>query len=149
MAKLVGVYNTAHSPFCYMPPQRWNEVRSRRSLREDVPFEDLETNLKKGERIQNGFAILAKKIAAADPDVVVIIGNDQLESFDFANFPAFSVYVGETFDGQLADVDRNYGQGTGRDRPMIPKSTLTGHPELGTAILTGLMQRGFDPAFSM
>ena len=28
MATLVGVFNMAHSPFCYMPPERWNEVRA-------------------------------------------------------------------------------------------------------------------------
>ena len=49
MAKVVGVFNTAHSPFCYMPPERWNEVRGNRSLREDVPMDDLETNIKKYE----------------------------------------------------------------------------------------------------
>ena len=44
MATLVGVFNTAHSPFCYMPPERWNEVRANRSLREDVPMDDVEQN---------------------------------------------------------------------------------------------------------
>ena len=48
MAKLVGVFNTAHSPFCYMPPERWNEVRANRSLREDVPMDDLEENQREG-----------------------------------------------------------------------------------------------------
>ena len=55
MAKLVGVFNTAHSPFCYMAPERWNEVRANRSLREDVPLDTPEENAKKGERIQKGF----------------------------------------------------------------------------------------------
>ena len=35
------------------------------------------------------------------------------------------------------------------ERPAVPKARLKGHPELGVAILTGLMKRGFDPAFCM
>ena len=32
MATLVGVFNMSHSPFCYMPAERWNDVRAARSL---------------------------------------------------------------------------------------------------------------------
>ena len=40
MATLVGIFNMTHSPFCYMPPQKWNDVRASRSLRADVPVDD-------------------------------------------------------------------------------------------------------------
>ena len=36
MATLAGVFNTSHSPFCYMPAERWNDVRASRSLRADA-----------------------------------------------------------------------------------------------------------------
>jgi hypothetical protein len=150
MAKLVGVFNTAHSPFCYMPPERWNEVRGNRSLREDVPLDDLETNLKKGERIRNAFGTLRQKLAAARPDVLVVFGDDQNECFDFNNFPSFAVYVGEEFEGHLSARDQNFGARTGNGAPAAPaKARLKGHTELGVGLLTGLMQRGFDPAFCM
>src|SRR5438132_1192866 len=68
MAKLVGVFNTAHSPFCYMAPERWNEVRANRSLREDVPMDTLEQNQAKAARIKNGFAILKAKMAEVKPE---------------------------------------------------------------------------------
>jgi hypothetical protein len=68
MARVVGVFNTSHTPFCYMPPQRWNEVRANRSLREDVQMDDLEENVRKAERIQKGFATLREKLAALQPD---------------------------------------------------------------------------------
>ena len=71
MAKIVGVFNTAHSPFCYMPPERWNEVRANRSLREDVPMDDLDERNARSERIQNGFATLRAKMAEVKPDVIV------------------------------------------------------------------------------
>jgi Catalytic LigB subunit of aromatic ring-opening dioxygenase len=134
MATLVGVFNMSHSPFCYMPPERWNEVRASRSLRADVPLDDTETNRTKAARIQTAFGTLRAALATAAPDVLVVFGDDQLECFDFGNYPSFAVYVGDTFEGALA------GGSTAK---------VTGHPELGVALLSGLMQRGFDPAFSM
>ena len=44
MAKLVGVFNTSHTPFCYMPPENWNYIRANRTLRDDVPMDDEESN---------------------------------------------------------------------------------------------------------
>jgi aromatic ring-opening dioxygenase catalytic subunit (LigB family) len=134
MARLEGVFGMAHSPFCYMPPERWNEVRASRTLRADVPLDDLETNREKAGRIRAALATLRARLAAARPDAIVVFGDDQLECFDFGNFPAFAVYAGETFEGALASGAR---------------ARVPGHPALGAALVTGLMRRGFDPAFSL
>jgi hypothetical protein len=135
MATLVGVFNTSHSPTAYQPAERWNEVRASRTLRADVPVDDLEANRAKKARVERGFATLRARLTAAAPDAIVIFGDDQLECFDFTNFPSFAVYVGESFEGPR--IGR-----TGRAR-------IPGHPALGTALVTGLMRRGFDPAFSL
>lgn len=134
MATLVGIVNAAHSPFCYMPPERWNEVRASRALRADVPVDDLAANRAKSARIQAAFAVLRARLAAAAPDVIVVFGDDQLECFDFTNFPSFAVHVGTTLEGALS---------TGAT------ARIPGHPELGVGLLAGLMRRGFDPAFCM
>jgi hypothetical protein len=134
MARVVGVFNVAHSPTCYRPAEEWNEVRASRTLRADVPMDSLEDNRRKKARVETAFTALRARLASARPDVLVIFGDDQRECFDFANFPAFAVYVGDAFEGLLA---------SGR-RVKVP-----GHPELATALLTGLMRRGFDPAFCM
>ena len=134
MATLAGVFTMSHSPFCYMPPERWNEVRASRALRADVPLDDVETNRAKAARIAGAFATLRGRLAAARPDVIVIFGDDQLECFDFRNYPAFAIYAGEKFQGAVA------GGGT---------ASVPGHPVMAGALLTGLMRRGFDPAFSL
>ena len=99
-----------------------------RSLRADVPLDDVETNRAKAARIR-GLTALGQ-LAAAAPDVLVVFGDDQLECFDFTNFPAFAVYVGETFEGALAG-------GVG--------AKVWGHPALGMALLSGLMQPRLRP----
>jgi aromatic ring-opening dioxygenase catalytic subunit (LigB family) len=137
MAQIVGVYQTAHTPFCYRTPQEWCRVRGTRPVRPDVPVDDLETNEIKHARVQKSFAVLRQQLAHARPDVVVIFGDDQLECFDFSNYPAFSIYVGEEFEGFLPGAQ------------TCAKTRLKGHPKLAVALLTGLMKRGIDPAFCM
>lgn len=147
MAKLVGVFQTAHTPFCYRRPEDWNRARSGRQLRADVPLDDVESNRRKHARVQEGFAALRRKLADSRPDVIVIFGDDQLECFDFSNYPAFSIYVGESFEGALTKEDAPMGGIT--DSEPAKKVRLKGHPGLGVALLTGLMKRGIDPAYSM
>src|SRR3979409_295277 len=102
MAKLVGVFNTAHTPFCFMPPENWDVVRSSRPIRADVPRDDLEQSKAKSQRIRVAFDTLRAKLAEAKPDVLIVFGDDQMECFDFRNFPSFAVYVGESFEGALS-----------------------------------------------
>ena len=101
MAKLVGVFNTAHTPFCFMPPENWNAVRATRPIRADVPMDDLDRARTNRSASAPAFDTLKDKLAEAKPDVIVIFGDDQMECFDFTNFPAFAVYVGEEFEGAL------------------------------------------------
>lgn len=168
MAKVVGIFNTAHTPFCFMPPQAWNAVRATRALRDDVPMDDDATNKQKFDRIQKAFATLKTKLADARPDVLLIFGDDQMECFNFNNFPSFAVYVGEEFEGALSSpqalvrdafdsvgVSREAGadkilKEIGAEEAGPPgRARLKGHPELAVSILTRLMKRGFDPAFCM
>jgi 3-O-methylgallate 3,4-dioxygenase len=163
MAKLVGAFAMSHTPFCYMPPENWNPIRATRALRADVPMEDPDTCRDKFNRIQKAFDVLRTKMKEARPDVVMIIGDDQMECFDFSNLPAFALYVGEEFEGFIsspAALAHDAFQSVGVTPPpeaaeMIkgagpPKrARLAGAPGLGAYILKGLVKRGFDPAFSM
>jgi hypothetical protein len=147
MAKIVGVFQVAHTPFCYRRPEDWNKARAARPIRADVPMDDVEACRKKHARVQEGFAVLKRKLAEAGPDVIVVFGDDQLECFDFSNYPSFSIYVGEEFEGAETTSDAPIGALT---PPAPPKRLkIKGHPELGVALLTGLMKRGIDPGFCM
>jgi catalytic LigB subunit of aromatic ring-opening dioxygenase len=163
MAKLAGVFSTSHTPFCYMPPENWNAIRRTRAHRADVPWDDEDASRYKFNRIQAAFDTLRAKMAELHPDVIIVIGDDQMECFDFKNFPSFAVYVGETFEGFIsspAALAHDAFQSVGVTPPpeaakLIEgagpptRATLKGHPGLGASLLTGLVNRGFDPAFSM
>lgn len=146
MAKLVGVFNMSHTPFCYIPGELWNERRAGRNIREDVSWDSLEGNIAKFQRIQKGFATLKERLAAVSPDAVIVFGDDQAECFDFNNHPTFAVYVGEEFEGFLAPRDLNVAN---RDPTVRARARRRGHPEVAISILKGLMQRKFDPAFCL
>ena len=146
MAKLVGSFFHSHGGTTTLPGELWRDLRIGRPVREDVLIEDEATNIAKANRTHDGFRVLREKIAELKVDVLVVFSDDQLECFDFNNYPAFAVYVGKEF--RKSPRVRFPGQAQ-MGRHAEPGATFTGHPELATAILTGVMKRGFDPAFCM
>jgi hypothetical protein len=133
-----------------MPGELWRERRTSRPIREDVPIEDDATNIKKAERTHEGFRVLREKIKELKADVLIVFSDDQLECFDFNNYPAFAVYVGDQFRKRPAREGAGGGEGGPQmGRHAEPGATFIGHPELATAVLTGVMKRGFDPSFCM
>jgi hypothetical protein len=146
MARLVGTFMHSHGGTTSLPGELWTKRRGDRPIREDVPFESDEVNIAKAARTHEGFRVLREKIAELEPDVLVVFSDDQLECFDFNNYPAFAVYVGEEFKKRPArDMDRGPQMGRHAD----PGSSFPGHKDLAVAVLTGIMKRGFDPAFCM
>lgn len=143
MAEVVGALFTSHSPLCcFSPPEAWADARERRRLRDDVPFDSAADNLAKGRRIREGFSRLAGRVEELRPDGIVIFGDDQLESFDFSNFPTMSIYVGEEADGSASLPN-------GEGRYERQRYRLHGHPVLAAHLLRELIASGFDPAFSI
>jgi hypothetical protein len=147
MATLVGSFFHSHGGTTTLPGERWSELRSGRPVRDDVPVDDDQTNIKKAARTHEGFRVLRDKIAELKTDVLVVFSDDQLECFDFNNYPAFAVFVGDQF--KKSPRVRPGREGDNAGRHAEPGACFTGHPALATAVLTGIMKRGFDPAFCM
>lgn len=147
MATVAGVFNMVHTPFCYIPAERWGEIRSQRRLRAGVP-EDGAAAGEKSARIQAAFAILREKLAASKPDVILAFGDDQREYLDFYAYPQFAIYADEEFVGAMSGDDlRRYL--SPNDKQLATRHTVKGHPALAGALLSGLQARGFDPAFCL
>jgi hypothetical protein len=146
MAKLVGTFFHSHGGTTSMPGELWRERRITRPIREDVPIESDEVNVLKANRVHEGFRVLREKVAELKPDVMVCFSDDQLECFDFNNYPAFAVYTGEQFRKRPA---RESDGGRQMGRHTEPGSWFPGHKEMAEKIMVGLVRRNFDPAFCM
>jgi hypothetical protein len=147
MATVVGAFNTVHTPFCYIPPERWGDIRGQRRLRDDVPQDEPQAQ-EKSQRIQEALGVLRDKLAESSPDVIVIFGDDQREYFDFYAYPQIAIYADDEFHGALSGDDlRRYL--SPNDRRQAPKRKVQGHPELAGALLGGLQKRDFDIAFCL
>jgi 3-O-methylgallate 3,4-dioxygenase len=118
MARIVLGLGTSHTPLLAIAPGKWNEyiVRDYASRRLNLSdgrwlsyeelnqmrnaryadITDVATFIKKSDICQRALDRLGSEIAAADPDVVVIVTDDETELFDRMNTPAVSIYYGET-----------------------------------------------------
>jgi hypothetical protein len=142
MAKIVGAVFTSHGGFTSTSVHQWQKIRTGRSYRSDVPCESAEEMNDKWRRIASGKQILRERVSALHPDVLVVFGDDQQECFDFTNHPSLAVYLGENFHGRAPLMESD-------SEEMKPTEirSASGYPGLATAITSGLLTSGFDPAF--
>jgi hypothetical protein len=157
VARISTAICTSHTPWLFVGADEWERSRQTRYAdgvqQPDVPVDSVDELAAKHARCMHAFEVLRERLAAARPDVLLIFGDDQREQFGFDNFPAFNIFVGAEFSGYK--ISKYYGVPLrGVERPERPKTaehwtTVKGHPELGRALMTGLVERGFDVAFSL
>ena len=88
MAEIVLVEACSHSPFLFMEPYLWNQVRAARPPLTDNPVMSEEENAAQHKRCMDAFEALRQKMEEAKPDVILVFGDDQQELFGLDNFPA-------------------------------------------------------------
>ena len=174
MAKIVLGLATSHAPQLRMAPDQWYrrveadkknaelwyrgktytypelvEERSDQHLGKELGDEKAQQRF---EACQKAIGQLASTLDRVSPDVVVIVGDDQHESFNDDNMPAISVYWGDTVDD--APLARNEGYYTPEllftPWANAPKERVS-HPtdsNLGLHTIQSLMDSGFDVAHS-
>lgn len=113
MAKIVAGIATPHSPHVSTLPEEWDLHVDRDRHNPDIDFEGLsriarpeltsqlrpEVYQEKHDRCNHAIDVLSRTLHEADPDVVVVIGDDQHEMFLDDCIPAFGIYSGrEIFD---------------------------------------------------
>jgi protocatechuate 4,5-dioxygenase beta chain len=89
--------------------------------------------------IQTGFDGLRSKIASADPDTLLIIGNDHLHQFFLENMPQFLLAKPSVLRGPFPDEIADFG---------LPHYTANVDLELANEILTGALREGIDLGYS-
>jgi hypothetical protein len=86
-----------------------------------------------------GIAQAQRLVEAAAPDLIIAFVNDHFKNFTLKDMPAFCIGVGEFNEAPSSEAAQALG---------IPARTIEGEPEVAMALLDGLMEAGFDPAFS-
>ena len=110
MAKVSIGVATPHAPQLRLPLEGWYALRAKDETDKRINYPELLKRVKPNidreltpevyrERyaaIQAGRQALGETLAGERPDVLVVIGDDQLEQFHHELMPMFCVYYGDT-----------------------------------------------------
>jgi hypothetical protein len=172
MAEIVAGIGTSHSPILVIKPPIWmdriaDEMRSKDLYDTDgamLSYEQLRQ--RHGEpwaanvnlavfdayyqRAQRALDHLAADLAEIDPDVVIVVGDDQEELFGFSNLPSVSIFYGDKVTAEhrlpesaplwLRETAVGYGMDGHREYPAAP--------ELAQALIASMLDQGIDVAIS-
>jgi hypothetical protein len=170
MAEIVLLAGTCHGPLLELTPDFWviraeDEMRSPARMLNTrdgrfLTYPELLAEVGDRYSAKNTLAVftqqaatsqaaldrLAANLRAAQPDAVVLIGNDQDELFSSASIPAFAVYHGAEVRTHKRDTSKfpewrkRVSRGYGMDRVR----TYPGAPDLAKGIIGSLMRADFD-----
>jgi len=147
MAQIIGRVALSHGPQLYVPPELWPNILRREDAEAEKPGMREETTPEVMERryaaCQEDLDAIHRKVDELNPDVIVIIGDDQRENILADNTPPFVIYVGDEVDASTRVSHYHLGEGL--------TDTVTNYRvdvALGRSIIDTLLDSGFDPAWS-
>lgn len=145
MAKLIGCAAMSHAPQLMLNPDDWHLLKNREGEHlADKPGLERETSEVKWAKWQSCMAAIAKlrqKVEDLNPDVLMVVGDDQHENLVDDNMPPFTIFIGEKADASISLRYLNQPKSENRTQYCIDA-------KLGQALVDGLMDDGFDPAYS-
>src|SRR5919197_3518300 len=171
MAEIVLGLGTSHTPMLSLPPELWGTYGQRDRNNKELayppngwvlPYEeaegtrppeirdmprDPETFRAKSAACQTALKALADTVQQAEPDITLIISDDQDEWFFDSLMPTFTVYWGKTVPLMPREVDPGseigeyVRKGYGDVAMDVPVAS-----ELGRFLIEYLIEHDFDPA---
>ena len=145
MANLVGCVAMSHAPQLMLDPGSWHLLQNRQSENlPDKPGLENETDDLKWTKWRGCISAIEKlraRIETLRPDVLIIVGDDQHENLVDDNMPPFTIYMGEEAE---ASVSLRYLKQTRSEN----RTKYRIDAKLAEALITGLMDHGFDPSYS-
>jgi catalytic LigB subunit of aromatic ring-opening dioxygenase len=145
MANLVGCVAMSHAPQLMLDPDHWHLLQDRagENLPEkpELASETHEAKWTKWRACRNAIDQLREKIEALRPDVFVVVGDDQHENLIDDNMPPFTIFMGKEAEASVSLRYLNQPRSENRTKYDIDA-------KLGEALVTGLMDHGFDPSYS-
>lgn len=169
MAKIVLGMASSHAPQLEMPPTRWRaygdlsrtqpehwfhgktysfpelvDARAEKHFEEECKDELFD---KRYNACQKAITHLAETLAKVKPDVCVLLGDDQHESFLDDNMPALSIYYGPTVDDSPpgGETRMNYHDPAVANAPAERVSHPT-DAALGQYLIETMIEKEFDVA---
>ncbi len=135
---------SSHAPSMFAPAEKWQAIYD--FLAADVPqppqAERETPEVIRGyiDRIQTGFQTLRKQLETVKPDALIIVGDDQNEVFGPAFNASLAVFTGAAVTGTLNVAFLG--------EPLAENHVaLRCNRDLARALLKGLVEHGFDPAW--
>ena len=170
MAELALALATSHSPILGSAADDFarhgerNKVNPRHLDKEGRPctYEDLlaaagttyadvlepDVVARRVEACQQGIAKIAEALKEAEPDVLLIVGDDQQEQFLEDNMPAMLIYWGDTIENDVLSLPADAPQYWRRARSQFyEEDERRSYPVdsgRGLKLIEGLIDRGFD-----
>lgn len=146
MAQLIGSLAMSHAPQLLMPPEKWSDLPNRTKgpfhpkpgIESEITAEAMKTN---SLRCHKAIAALRQQLDAWAPDVVLVAGDDQHENILDDNMPPFVIY---TSDKVAATLHFRYLGKSAHDQ----MDEYVVDSDMARGLLDGLMDEGFDPAWS-
>lgn len=135
----------SHAPQLMLNPDHWHLLKNRES--EHLPEkpalarETPEVKWSKWNGCMAAIAKLREEVEKINPDVLLVIGDDQHENLVDDNMPPFTIFMGEEAEASTSLRYLNQPRSENRTRYRVDA-------KLGKALVDGLMDEGFDPAYS-
>jgi 3-O-methylgallate 3,4-dioxygenase len=126
-------------------PDYWHLLNNRQGERlPDKPGLEKETQEVRWAKWNSCMAAIGKlreTIAAAHPEVIIVVGDDQHENLVDDNMPPFTIYMGEKAEASVSLRYLNQPKSENRTKYRV-------HAGMAKALIDGLMDQNFDPAYS-
>jgi hypothetical protein len=171
MAEIVVGIGTCHSPQLKIPLEKWDTMRLKDERDPRLDYQSLlrgadprfaegatlEKWGKQHDAVHKALGVMSEVLLRSQPDVIVVIGDDQKENLLDDNMPMFCVYRGATLpvqrrkrrpDNVWARVGAaEWMEIAERGLPEIPRE-YPGEPELAEHLVRHLSNQDFDLACS-
>jgi 3-O-methylgallate 3,4-dioxygenase len=146
LADIIGCLAMSHGPQLLTPSEKWPDLPDRvkppfhpkPGIESEITLDAMRANQ---ERCNAAISDLRDRLAAWQPDTVVIVGDDQHENILDDNMPPFTLFIGD-------EVDATIKYGYEGKKPTDQMTRYTVNRPLAEEALLGLMDRGFDPSWS-
>jgi 3-O-methylgallate 3,4-dioxygenase len=145
MSNLVGCVAMSHAPQLMLDPDFWHLLQNRQS--ENLPDkpslenETHEVKWTKWRACMGAIEQLRGKLEWLRPDVLIVVGDDQHENLVDDNMPPFTIFMGAEAEASISMRYLKQSKSENRTKYRIDA-------KMAEALVTGLMEHGFDPSYS-